>query len=605
MRLKLAFTLLALSLALSTSGCAGCRSEGSDDTGGDDDDDGTGCIGGPLSLSPATASVTLDGSAPAPITFTVTAVVDGATVDVDEAALAWTATRTDDTPAGAVAAGVFHPFSQAGGVVTVRATDTCEAATSEVTLFLEAVIGAPEDPAAWTAGVVDTSGTIATIVYPSDETRFPRNIHQTLFQWRTGGHTEFRLTFEGPSSTVTVFTDGAHPLCASAMPVAGCWEADTVGWNYLAASNAGETATWTLDALDTSTIPATIRRTPPITIGFSKRDVEGAIFYWSTTSEGIRRASIGAAAPEDYLSGSPSTVYPAPNADTVRCVGCHSVSRDGRYIAAPTDATSGKSLWILEVTQSSPPDPLIKAIPNTQGHGFATFSPDSAELALTWGGDLWTIDRATGAYGVAIDTTPFGAVTHPDWSPDGTRLAVSTGNGDAPADADIALIPRVAGAWGAPEVLVPADGATNLFPCFSPDGGHLAYSRGSGGHTDLSSQLYAVAAEIGATPIELVNANRVVSNQLGDGQHENSLPTWAPPGDFAWVAFNSGREYGVVKPQGTQQIWVAGIDPALLAAGIVDPSFPAFRLQFQGLDEDNHRAFWTLDITDDGGDPDD
>jgi hypothetical protein len=28
----------------------------------------------------------------------------------------------------------------------------------------------------------------------------------------------------------------------------------------------------------------------------------------------------------------------------------------------------------------------------------------------------------------------------------------------------------------------------------------------------------------------------------------------------------------------------------------VDPSFPAFRLQFQGLEEDNHRAYWTLDV---------
>lgn len=28
----------------------------------------------------------------------------------------------------------------------------------------------------------------------------------------------------------------------------------------------------------------------------------------------------------------------------------------------------------------------------------------------------------------------------------------------------------------------------------------------------------------------------------------------------------------------------------------VDPSFPAFRVPFQGLKENNHRAFWTLDV---------
>src|SRR5262249_44822777 len=75
---------------------------------------------------------------------------------------------------------------------------------------------------------------------------------------------------------------------------------------------------------------------------------------------------------------------------------------------------------------------------------------------------------------------------------------------------------------------------------------------------------------------------------LGDGQTSNTQPTWAPAGDLAWIAFNSMREYGVVTPKGTQQIWVAAVD---LASGAADPSFPAFRLQFQGLDENNHRPY--------------
>src|SRR4029453_8283473 len=105
-----------------------------------------------------------------------------------------------------------------------------------------------------------------------------------------------------------------------------------------------------------------------------------------------------------------------------------------------------------------------------------------------------------------------------------------------------------------------------------------------GGHGDLTAQLHVMGAK-GGTPVELVRANRVVSNQRTDGQHQNSQPTWAPAGDFQWVAFNSKREYGVVLPKGTQQIWVAAIDPAKLAQGGGDPSFPAFRLQFRGRKE--------------------
>lgn len=43
----------------------------------------------------------------------------------------------------------------------------------------------------------------------------------------------------------------------------------------------------------------------------------------------------------------------------------------------PAAADSGKSLWILEVTQDAPPTPLVTSVQDTQGHGFATISPDN------------------------------------------------------------------------------------------------------------------------------------------------------------------------------------------------------------------------------------
>ena len=137
---------------------------------------------------------------------------------------------------------------------------------------------------------------------------------------------------------------------------------------------------------------------------------------------------------------------------------------------------------------------------------------------------------------------------------------------------------------------------SNLFPMFSPDAGWIAYAQGKGGHGDDLAQLMVIDAETaGAQPIELIAANRVTSNQMTDGLYQNSQPTWAPHGDYDWVAFNTKREYGVVRPEGMQQIWVAAIDVEKAKNGD-DPSYPAFRVPFQGLDENNHRAFWTLDI---------
>jgi hypothetical protein len=325
--------------------------------------------------------------------------------------------------------------------------------------------------------------------------------------------------------------------------------------------------------------------------------VKGAIFYWSTTSAGIRRANIGDATPEDYITGKPGTVYDVEG--RVRCVACHTVSRDGRKIAAPVDAATGKSLWLMDVTVAAPPDPYVNRIADTQGHGFATFSPDTSLVMNAWGGRLWLVDGNDGTFLGNVDLAG-GQGTHPDWAPDDSAVVYSTRGGDSPGSAAVALLPVTGrGTFSAPENLVAQQGdRTNLFPMFSPDSLWVAFTRGRGGHGDNQMQLFLVDAKgpRPGTPIELVNANRVENNALTDGQYQNAAPTWAPPGDYYWVAFNSKRAYGVVAGRGRQQIWVAAIDPAQLASGAVDPSYPAFRLQFQGLNEDNHRAFWTLDV---------
>ena len=465
-------------------------------------------------------------------------------------------------------------------------------------------VGMPSDPGSW-AGMPATGGNAPVIIYPSDQTRFPRNIYRTLFQWKSQGYGQFRLTFTGPRTTVQAFTDGKHQQCTAAG--AACWEADEQSWFLIASGNAGSTVTLTVDGLDPSTTPATVRRSSVITIGFSKQNVEGAIFYWSTTVAGIRRASVSAAVPENYLAGKPPTTYATP-ADSVKCAACHVVSRDGKYMVAPVEAMSGGSLWITEVTKMAPPTPLVKNIPNTKGHGFATISPDDSRVVAAWGGKMWLLDRATGN---KLSDIALGGLqaTHPDWSPDNSQLVFATGNGDAPGGAGLATVSWNGSTWGQPAVIVEGSGkkmmmppggmqvgGSNLFPMHSPDGKWIAFSRGKGGHGDLSAALWVVGAKGGA-PVELTNANRVVSNQTTDGLSENNQPTWAPPGDYHWIAFNSQREYGLVSPKGTQQIWVAAVDPAKLGGG-ADPSYPAFRLQFQGLTEDNHRAYWTLDVRD-------
>lgn len=570
--------------------------QGAFNTGG-----GVECISGLVSieLDPADSTVQLDGGPQAAIPFTAIGTFDdGSSREIDGIALEWAATRQDDTDPGSIDDGLLAPNPSAGGVVRIDASDGCIDTSTTITFFLDVTIGNPTDPDDW-EGTPVTTGDVPTIVYPSDETRFPRNLYRTIFQWRTEGYEEFRLVYEGPNSTVTVYTDGAHGLCTDANPAAGCWEVNEVAWSYIAGSNAGSTAKWYVDALDTSTDPPTIRRGEPIDIGFSLEDVEGAIFYWSTTAAGVRRGRISQQDPEDYIVGKPQpTTYEDSN--EVRCVACHVVSRDGMYLAAPTDASSGKSLWIMEVTPDAPPNPLITQVEDTEGHGFATIAPDDEYVVAAFGGDMFLIDRETGEKIADLD---IGALdgTHPDWSPAGDELVFATEAGDAPAGADLAKVPWNGTEFGAPEILLPREGdKTNLFPMFSPEGDWVAYVVGRGGHGDPRAQLWIVDKDAAQEPVELINANRVTSNVLTDGQYQNSQPTWAPPGDLHWIAFNTKREYGVISDGGMQQIWVAAVDPNKLGTG-EDPSYPAFRVPFQGLEENNHRAFWTLDVGMPGG----
>lgn len=568
----------------------------------------TACIPGVLSIAvtPANQMVTL-ATPPASLTFTATATTASGAQDVT-GQVTWTATRDDDTPPGKFsAAGVYQPQAGAGGTVTITASDGCKSGTTTAVFKLDVTF---KDP----GGAITTrfNGTVVTsnaaktpgIVYPSDQTRFPRNIYKILFQWKKGGNDYFRLTFDGPFSKTVVYSDGVNLQCQASAATSSCFEADLPIWTAIAGSNAGSVVTLTIDGVTMA--DANVYRSASIQLGFSKRDVKGAIFYWSTTSAGIRRASISDLDPEAYLVAKPvATVLPNAGG-AVKCVACHTVSRSGKKLVAFTQAAATGE-FVYDVTLLPPPTPVITTQISTM-KGFGTFRMDDQRVVATVGALLKEFDATTGT---KIADLPIPAGTNPDWSPTTTELAFSDKGGDSPGGANLSSIAYASGTWGAIRTLVPAAGQSNLFPSFSPDGAYVAYARGKGGHGDKTFQLWLAKSDGSVPPVELVTANRIVNSLPTLGQHENNMPTWAPPGDLHWIAFNSVRPYGVVFPTGgTQQIWVTAIDPARLGqkqadGGTVDPSFPAFRFAFQELSENNHRAFWTIDVRDppDAGGP--
>jgi mono/diheme cytochrome c family protein len=608
MRRALLFPSLAVVLSCSDSKVAGPVDAGGPGDGGalvdggvladGGADGGFACPAGVTRVAVTPPSVTLTlGNGPLPEQrFTAQGELgDGGFVPIT---VSWSVSRADDGPPGTIDAdGLYRPDPNAGGIVTVRADGSGCTGTATVEIRIDREIVTPEAPADAAGSFSGSPATDASrtpsVVYPSHETRLPRNVFNLLFQWRKAGSDLFRLEFTGIRGRVRVYTGGAHELCSAAAPPAGCWQAPSDLWSWIASSHAGEEVLLRVGGALRAQ-PGAWYESAPVRLVFSRRDVRGAIFYWSTTAAGIRRSTVSDLPPDDYL-----VKGQAVSGTEVNCAACHTLSRDGQRLGAYVNG----NLWVTQVTPAAPPPPVFQGVPGAAPkRTWITFSPDNARIVMSAQGALSEREGSTGALvrAIALPAGKFG--THPDWSPDGTRVAFTLSE-DADSDkvqgSDIARLPLVDGGFGAAEVLVARGSAseTNAYPAFSPDGQHLAFVRSQRNtHGDETAKLW-LAPGGGGAPVRLGNANFVVNNETlpETSNFQNNMPTWAPRGDLDWIAFNSKRGYGVVYQTGPQQIWIAAVDLSRLDGG-VDPSYPAFRLPFQDLDENNHRPFWALDV---------
>jgi Tol biopolymer transport system component len=333
----------------------------------------------------------------------------------------------------------------------------------------------------------------------------------------------------------------------------------------------------------TTAAPGPVYTRAPASLTISRDTPGGPLFFWSASTNGVMRGGVDATAP--------AKLFPPSGAASGACVGCHTVSRDSRQMAIAVEDGTSFDLQALDVVS------LASNIQPTSARrmAFATYSPDGKRLVAAIDGVLTEYDASTGAVigTIALGANKFG--THPDWSPDGTKLALSL-SPQAPTEMDvksssIAVIPHSAAGWGAPQVLVAGVASNNnYFPRWSPDGTKLAYV-----HATTTSQ-GAVSAQLmllpaaGGTPISLTVANtRVGVTSLVD--LANTTPAWGPTiGDHAWLAFVSIRAYGAVA-SGRAQIWITSVDLASPA----DSSTPAFWLPSQDSTVVNNTPTWIGD----------
>jgi hypothetical protein len=508
-----------------------------------------------------------------------------------------------------------------------------------------------------------------SLAYPAPDTFFPPNIASILFQWTAASGNAFWIHFAEEGNTLDVYTDGSDPTCAAAMAgTAGCWasSAQDLMLNFgHVADNSGGTGgkvTFTIASLDTTTAGAKKYVSPTYTLNVSRLDISGAIFFWSTTKQGIRRATFDLSdagtpsPPIDYITPKafpPSTELDA--GDPLRCMGCHTVSRDGTKLAT----SFLNELAIIDVVPVVPAPitlgPSYKGQPatttqmqTTDAPGmWSTFNPDASSVVTVSGATMTVRSTKSGLPTGSITTPSKTAGTMPDWSPTDDHLAYT----EVPMDtannggqdyrhcygSSIAMLDVQGGMFNNHQIVAQSTKACpsdNLLytgaattesyanPFFSQDGKWLVYSRGDcESEADLSSEIIVSPVMPSAPQDHLVALNQQTAAGAVTGIENGmpiigplppNLPASDPNRNFVWVAFTSVRNYGLVLSptskvnQGApnnfpstlvKQIWIAAVDLNKLASGVtaVDPSYPAFRFPGQDLAENTHRPFWTAD----------
>ena len=566
-----------------------------------------------IAVEPADLSLVIEGDTPVTQSYTATgSFEDGSSRDITgEVVFA-----VEDTRLGLFAGADFSSGTSRGGATTVRATASGITGSTGLTLLLRrrhtdpSSTDLPADPGGLLAGTEDPARAPG-LVYPNPDVLVPPNLGDLEFHFMPGPaeNTLFALAFENAFTDIQVYLRCTLPMNG------GCiYQPDPQLWSWLAESNRGGLSlsyrVWATDDQGTA-----VGMSEAQELSFSQDDIRGAVYYWTTSDgTGIMRFDFAGEAtqPERFLGTELSGGT---------CIGCHALSRDGSKMVAEAGGQNDGRLLLLDVATG---DPLVP-FGSPQRSIFESWNPDGSTYVGVYGDNgatdynLMLFSGEDGSYLSTIDVgaTVDSFTSHPDWSPDGSRIAYTrtgaSGTNQRNFHGAIEMVRYQGSSWTGPETIVGRVGSRHHFyPAFSPDGELLAYNEsvcnnGNTGSecdadTDPTARMWIVRAEAGATPVEMTRANGPGAMDGGNTALTNSFPKWSPfifqrTGELGtrleWITFSSTRNYGLRPPPGNGTLlWMAGVDPDV-ALGGGDPSYPAFALPFQDLGTSNHIAQWT------------
>jgi hypothetical protein len=446
----------------------------------------------------------------------------------------------------------------------------------------------PEDPAL-----------APQIAYPPADTVMPRNLGDFEIHWTDAhAHDVFEVSLHTAFTDVRVYVPGGNGL-AAAGPMAS-WSAFQAK-EWLAAVGLDHAVTFQVRGVNTA-MPGKVGATAPQVIQLSNEQMEGGLYYWASAST---TEVIGIFRHDMSNPGLPAEEFLTTNQTSGRCVACHVLSRDGTRMAITYDGGNNPATMVDVGTAA--------VAPSKTSWNFGTFTPDNAQFLSVEGGTLVVRDAKT--QDVLATMTSAAMVSHPDLSPDGTKLVYVT-NPSGFYDWDFIngqiytrTYNQATRTFGPEQPLV-NDGKNNFYPSWSPDGQWILFNKDETGrettYDNANGSTWVIKANGSQPPVQLAKADEAMGLT-------NSWVRWAPfpqtLGDAGepmfWITMSSKRDFGVRmrntglfqrpaqgSPAKTAQLWMTPFFPNLALQG-QDPSAKAFRLPFQNLDSSNHLAQWT------------
>jgi hypothetical protein len=494
--------------------------------------------------------------------------------------------------AGGTSGGAGGSTAGGAGTAGTGGWDNCKMPDPPATPTAEEKLmnGAPANANTMFGGSVDGSRA-PQIVYPQDGVLMPPNVNTIDVQFSPGsGNDIFEVHFASDAVDVRFYTK-----CSSVG--SGCsLKLDMATFAPIAGKAAGqEPISITVRGTDQASHQS-FGESAPIALGIAENMMLGGIYYWNASVVGeVVRYDFGKpnAPAEHFIVGT-----------AMACVGCHSLSSKGHFIAVGRGIPGPAQLQILDVATKTA---YYGGVPSN----FQAFSPDESEIITSNGASLiWRESMQN------VAKTPNPLVkkgTMADYHPDNTMIVYAEPSafivtaGPGVNNASLMLLPRTSPTtWGTKQALVETSNGdeNNYYPAFSPDGSLVMYNYSANRNSYLApNSMVRIVKTAGGSPVALDKAN--VSDQVG-----NSWPKWAPfkqchrGKKLLWYTVSSARDYGdrIVNPPLPSdpdagdprrwQVWMAAVDFEKAQNG-EDPSYPAFWLPFQDMGSGNHIAQWT------------